>query len=304
MQEFGGRIAVITGGATGIGRSLARQLAAQGCHIAMCDIAEDALSASRAYCEATAAEGVRITSFVADVSERAAVDAFLGDTLQRHQTDHVHLLFNNAGIGGGGSFLKSPVAHWERTFNVCWQGVYGMCRAFMPSLLAADAGHVINISSVNGFWASLGSGTPHNAYCSAKFAVKGFTESLREDFAANAPHLSASVVMPGHIGTMISINTWQEFGDDPAALGMSQAELDGFKSRAETFRQTGMDPEDAAAVILKGVQAGDWRILIGDDAVALDQAVRDDPLDAYQPDFWRRRVHPRILALKSGRTVK
>ena len=96
---------------------------------------------------------------------------------------------------------------WEKTFNVCWGGVYDCTRAFLPMLLKAEEGHIVNTSSVNGFWASVGPRIPHTAYSAAKFAVKGFTEALITDLRINAPHIRCSVVMPGHIGTSIPLNS-------------------------------------------------------------------------------------------------
>ena len=110
-------------------------------------------------------------------------------------------------------------------FAVCWGGVYLGTRTFLPLLLASTEGHVVNTSSVNGFWATLG-GNAHTAYSAAKFAVKGFTEALISDFRQNAPHLRASVVMPGHIGTSIVFNSGSYFGRDPKELDDAQvAEL-------------------------------------------------------------------------------
>jgi len=124
-------------------------------------------------------------------------------------TEHVNLLFNNAGIGGGGSFVTDDRSEWERTFGIDWGGVYYCTRAFLPMLLRADEGHVVNTSSLNGLWASIGPTIPHTAYSAAKFAIRGFTEALITDFRVNAPHLRGSVVMPGHIGTSIVINSRQ-----------------------------------------------------------------------------------------------
>ena len=205
------------------------------------------------------------------------------------QTDHINLLFNNAGIGGGGSFVLDERDDWERTFNICWGGVYLCTRTFMPMLLASTEGHVVNTSSVNGFWASLGLGIPHTAYSAAKFAVKGFTEALITDFRLNAPHLRASVVMPGHIGTSIVINSGKVLGREPKELTAEQiAELRtrlersgidvggasdddirlGMQLRGEMFRDNApTTAAQAATVILDGVRANEWRILVGDDAV-------------------------------------
>ena len=152
-------------------------------------------------------QGVRITTHQVDVSDEDQIRRFREEVEGGHHTDKVHLVINNAGIGGGGSLFTDSRENWERTFNVCWGGVYHMTRAFLPLLVAADEGHIVNTSSVNGFWASLGPATPHTAYSAAKFAVKGFTEALITDLRINAPHVKCSVVMPGHIGTDIVKNS-------------------------------------------------------------------------------------------------
>jgi len=206
MKDFAGKIAVITGGGTGMGRELARQLTAEGCSVAMCDVSASNMAATKTLCEADAPQGVRVTTHLADVSDLGQIKRFAAEAAAAQATDHVHLLFNNAGIGGGGSFVAGDVENWEKTFNVCWGGVYHCTRAFLPLLKAANEAHIINTSSVNGFWASIGPGIPHTAYAAAKFAVKGFTEALITDLAVNAPHIHCSVVMPGHIGTEIITN--------------------------------------------------------------------------------------------------
>jgi NAD(P)-dependent dehydrogenase (short-subunit alcohol dehydrogenase family) len=258
-------------------------------------------------CEADAPDGTRVSTFVADVSDESQMIAFRDDVAAAHSTDHINLLFNNAGIGGGGSFVTDERSEWDKTFGVCWGGVYNTARAFVPLLIASDEGHLINTSSVNGFWASLGPGTPHTAYSAAKFAVKGFSEALLEDFRVNAPHVKVAVVMPGHIGTEIVNNSRRILGAaDPE--DMPQAEVDEFR---KSFARRGMPADgmtdddlrkligmfgdmfrdsapvsaaQAAAIILNGVRDGKWRILVGDDAHALDEAVRADPLAAYGPD--------------------
>jgi NAD(P)-dependent dehydrogenase (short-subunit alcohol dehydrogenase family) len=310
---FNGRIAVVTGGGTGMGRELVRQLLADGCDVATCDVMEDNLSETAEICAADdPAVSSRLLTFVADVSNEEHVLAFR-DAVARWRP-HVNLLFNNAGIGGGGSIVDADRAEWDKTFSVCWNGVYFNTRAFMPLLLASPAGHVINTSSVNGFWASLGPNIPHTAYSAAKFAVKGFTEALITDFRMNAPHLRASVVMPGHIGTSIAINSRRLLGSDPKEMTeeqiaqvrerLTRAGLDvsgasdedlriGIQAQGEAFRDNApMTAAEAAAVILDGVRKGAWRILVGDDAVVLDEMVRAHPEDAYLPDFMDR-VHSR-----------
>ncbi len=309
MDRIEGRVAVVTGGGTGMGRELVRQLAAAGAHVAMCDVSADNMADTQALAEADAAAGARVSSFIADVADEAQVLAFRDDVAARHG-GQLNLLFNNAGIGGGGSFVVDDRGEWEKTFNVCWGGVYSCTRAFMPLLLAADAGHVVNTSSVNGFWASLGPSIPHTAYSAAKFAVKGFTEALINDFRVNAPHLQASVVMPGHVGTSIVINSQKAFGRDPKELTEAQiAEMrerlakrgmdlgsasdedirTGLQFQAEQFRDSApLTAAQAATIILDGVKAGEWRILVGDDAYSLDDLVRSFPDEAYDERFVER----------------
>jgi len=208
MKDFAGKIAVITGGGTGMGRELARQLVAEGCNVAMCDVSAEAMAETKRLCEVERLpQGLRITTHLADVSIEDQFLRFRDELMEQQATDKIHLLFNNAGIGGGGSLFTSTREQWERTFNICWGGVYLGVRTFLPLLVKADEGHIVNTSSVNGFWASVGLGVSHTAYCSAKFAVKGFTEALMNDLRLNAPHIKCSVVMPGHIGTSIVSNS-------------------------------------------------------------------------------------------------
>jgi NAD(P)-dependent dehydrogenase (short-subunit alcohol dehydrogenase family) len=304
METFEGRLAVVTGGGTGMGRELVIQLATEGCSIAMCDVNKDNMGETALRAAAVAPEGTKITTHLCDVAKEDQVLRFRDEVLAQHNTDHVNLLFNNAGVGGGGSFVDGDRDEWERTFGICWGGVYNCARAFVPLLVKADEGHLINTSSVNGFWASLGPGIPHTAYSAAKFAVKGFSEALIEDFKVNAPHVKVSVVMPGHIGTDIVINsrkvireTDDELSDDEIEVmrdnlrkrgmpvdGLSADDLRGFmKMMGEGFRENApTTAAQAATVILDGVRSNTWRILIGDDAHKLDEAVRRDPIAAYE----------------------
>ncbi|HEB89929.1 MAG TPA: SDR family NAD(P)-dependent oxidoreductase [Deltaproteobacteria bacterium] len=313
MDSFEDRIAVITGGGTGMGRELARQLAASGCHVAMCDVSEENMMQTKALCEAESGErggSLRISTHVADVSDESQVLAFRDAVMREHETDCVHLVFNNAGIGGAGSLILDDREAWEKTFDVCWYGVYYGTRAFLPLLMAAEEGHLVNTSSVNGFWASVGPDTAHTAYSAAKFAVKGFTEALINDFKLNAPHLSVSLVMPGHIGTSIVINSGRVLGSDPKE--MSDADLEEARElmtrrgidlgsatneqirqalvmMGESFRDDApMTAAEAATIILDGVRENRWRILVGEDAKALDRLVREDPEGAYTREFMER----------------
>src|SRR5947207_1703734 len=118
--------------------------------------------------EKDAPADVRITTHLADVSNEAQMNRFRDEVVARHETDHVDLLFNNAGVGGGNSFLTGPRDAWDKTFAVCWGGVYNGMRAFADLVVASDDAYVVNTSSVNGFWASLGPGVPHTAYSAAR----------------------------------------------------------------------------------------------------------------------------------------
>src|SRR5260370_11069968 len=208
MSEFAGRIAGVTGGGRGMGRELVRQLVAEGCNVAMCDVSADAMAETKRLCEMERLpQGLRVTTHIADVSIEDQLKRFRDEITEQQSTDKIHLLFNNAGIGGRGSLFTNTREAWERAFNICWGGVDLGVRTFLPMLVRADQGHIVNTSSVNGFWASVGMGASHTAYSGAKFAVKGFTEALINDLRVNAPHIKCSVVMPRHIGTSIVSNS-------------------------------------------------------------------------------------------------
>ena len=221
MESFRGKLAVVTGGGTGMGRELTRQLAAEGCDVAICDVSATNMADTVAACAAESPDAT-VTSFVADVSSEADLVAFRDHVASAHATDHIDLLFNNAGIGGGGSLVNDSREEWEQVFNVCWGGVYLGVRTFLPLLLQSEEARIVNTSSVNGFWATLGPTTSHTAYSAAKFAVKGFSEALITDLANTAPHIGVSVVMPGHIGTSIVFNSGSYFGRDPKELDEEQ----------------------------------------------------------------------------------
>jgi NAD(P)-dependent dehydrogenase (short-subunit alcohol dehydrogenase family) len=254
-------------------------------------------------------QGLRITTHMADVSDEDQVKRFADEVARQQDTDKIHLLFNNAGIGGGGSMIVHGRDEWERTFNICWFGVYYGTRAFLPMLLKADRGHIVNTSSVNGFWASVGPTIPHTAYSAAKFAVKGFSEALQTDLRINAPHIKCSVVMPGHIGTSIVKNSRKvQSGNESdtmnakeiaqmrarvASMGIDVAKLsDGdiarlAEERARRFvEEAPTSAAQAAKIILDGVKADRWRILVGADAERIDQRVREAPERAYDLDFF------------------
>jgi len=309
MEIFAGKIAVVTGGGTGMGRELVCQLAAQGCHVATCDVSATAMAETLDAALDCATEGARVTTFLADVSQESELISWRTQIERDFQTSTINLLFNNAGIAGGGSMISDERERWERTFNVDWGGVYLSTRTFLPMLLAADEGHIVNTSSINGIFASIGPFSPHTSYSAAKFAVRGFSEALIADLRVNAPHVRVSVVCPGHVGTSIVLNSAAAHGQDSQSLSseelvrirrrlaLSGTPVDdvsdedlrkGVQVMGEAFRDFApVTAAAAAAIILDGVRNNQWRILVGDDAVGADRAVREDPEGAYEPEFYR-----------------
>jgi NAD(P)-dependent dehydrogenase (short-subunit alcohol dehydrogenase family) len=315
-RSFTGKLAVVTGGGSGMGRELTRQLAAAGCSVAACDLNAETVAETVTLALAGAAPAVRVTGHVCDVADEAQVLRFRDELLEEHRSDHVDLVFSNAGVGGGESFVAGPRELWERVFAVDWWGVYHTARAFLPLLIASSEGVLVNTSSLNGFWAALGRGIPQTAYSTAKFAVKGFTEALIEDLRSNAPHVRVVLVMPGHVGTNIIANSLRaRFLADPP--DMSEAQLDEVIPRefrdgliragalpanpsADDLRQflvqmnadfrdkAPVSAAQAATVILDGIRSGAWRILVGEDAKVVDAAVRAKPEAAYDYDEFAR----------------
>ena len=273
MESFAGKLAVVTGGGSGMGRELVRQLAAQDCSVAACDWHPDAMAETASLARADAGSGVLVTGHTCDVSDEAQVLRFRDELLGRHARDHVDLVFANAGIGGAGSFVNDSRAEWEHTFAVDWWGVYHCARTFLPLLIASGDGVLVNTSSVNGLWAALGPGMPNTAYCAAKFAVRGFTEALIEDLRSNAPQVRVAVVMPGHVGTDIIGNTLRAHGKDPDQM-LTDISND-FRDKAP------LSAAQAATIILDGVRSGTWRILVGQDAAMIDERIRANPEAAY-----------------------
>src|SRR5215469_18188847 len=294
VDSYTGKLAVVTGGGSGMGRELVRQLAAQGCSVATCDWHPAAVEETAALAQADALPNVRVTAHACDVSDEAQVLRFRDDLLKEHARDHVDVVFSNAGVAGGGSFVHDSREEWERTFAVDWWGVYYCARAFLPLLIASGDGVLVNTSSVDGFWAALAPGMPNNAYSTAKFAVKGFTEALIEDLRVNAPQVRVAVVMPGHVGTDIVANSLRAQGL-PAPEQMSDAQVEELipasaragliaagalpaDASADDLRQllvranadfrdkAPLSAAEAATIILDGVRSGAWRILIGEDA--------------------------------------
>jgi len=332
VDEFADKLAVVTGGGSGMGRELVRQLASEGCSVAACDWNVDSVAAAAATAQAGAPAGVLVTGHACDVSDEAQLQRFRDEVVHQHAADHVDLVFSNAGIGGGPSFVGGGRDEWERTFTVNWRGTYNCSRTFLPLLIGSGDGVLVNTSSVNGFWASLGPGMPNTAYATAKFAIKGFTEALIEDLRTNAPQVRVAVVMPGHVGTDIIANSRRANGM-PEPLDMSDAQIEEVipgeaqaglisagllpkRASADDLRRllaqiendfrdkAPLTAADAATIILDGVRSGQWRILVGDDAKMLDAAVRSTPEAAYDyPELAKAAARARASSQNAEETA-
>src|SRR5580693_3134814 len=321
VDSLSGKLAVVTGGGSGIGRELVRQLAAQGCSVAACDLNADAVAVTAATAWAAAPPGVRVTGHACDVSDEAQVQRFRDELLEEHASDHVDLVFSNAGISAGGSFVKDSREEWERTFAINWWGVYFCARTFLPLLIASGDGVLVNIGSVAGFWATAGADLPITAYSTSEFAIKGFSEALTEDLRSNAPQVRVVVVMPGVVNTDIAENSrralglpeWEQLSDaelleqipeigravligmgllteDFSADDLRQA-IPRLKSE---FQGKGFTAAQAATIILDGVRSGAWRILVGEDAKMLDEQVRANPEAPFNHDDYAEMFGPLI----------
>jgi len=255
MRNLTGRVAAVTGAASGIGRALAIALAREGMHVAISDVNEADLAETAA---SAARFGTRITSARVDVSERAAVHAWADAVAREHGA--VHLVANNAGVALGATIEQMTYDDLEWLFGINFWGVVHGTKAFLPHLLAADEGHVVNVSSVFGLIAVPGQG----AYNAAKFAVRGYTECLRQELEVENRRVSATCVHPGGVRTNIARNARNRH----EAVISSE---DAAKRFDEIARTT---PEWAALRIVRGVQRNARRVLIGADALAIDALQR------------------------------
>ena len=237
MNTLQGRVAAITGAASGIGRELAYALTQKGCHVALADVDEAGLQETAQQVQTL---GGHASVHRVDVSDEAQVQAFADATLKTHGA--VHLLFNNAGVTYSGTFLEHDRAQWDRILGTNLMGVIYGCRAFLPHLLAADEAHIINISSIFGIIGVPG----QSAYCTSKFAVRGFSESLWIELSQS--QVGVTVVHPGGIATGIAANS-----------GYANPELKEQLVRA--FKHT-MPPAIAARQILQAVEEKQPRVLI------------------------------------------
>ncbi|KPK17343.1 MAG: hypothetical protein AMJ62_01420 [Myxococcales bacterium SG8_38] len=258
MKDFKGKVAAVTGAASGIGRELAIELGRQGCHLALSDVNEQGL---RETVERSQSFEVQVTSQTVDVADRNAVYAWA----ERVAADHgkVNLLFNNAGVALSSTVEKMSYEDFEWLMNINFWGVVYGTKAFLPHLRASGDGHIVNISSVFGL-----AGIPSQAaYNSAKFAVRGFTESLRQELDIMRCGVSATSVHPGGIKTAIA----RSARVDPSIRDLG---IDEVKAGEKFERAFITSPNKAACIILAAVRANKRRVLVGPDARVFDWMVR------------------------------
>ncbi|MGY1686669.1 SDR family NAD(P)-dependent oxidoreductase [Geodermatophilus sp. SYSU D00867] len=262
MSSVRGKVAVVTGAGSGIGRQLAFELAKRGARLALSDVDELGLGQTADRAKALGAE---VHTARLDVGDRAAVVAY-ADAVAAH-FGVVHQVYNNAGISGGGrSVLDTDWETYDRTLGVNLHGVINGTKAFLPHLIASGDGHVVNVSSLNGFMAQ----PTLSAYCASKFAVRGFTEVLRTEMIAGGHPVQVTVVHPGGVKTNIASATVAEARAQ--GLELSPAEL--ARNRVYNEKLLTMPAEQAARIVVDGVEAGKPRVRVGKDAVLVDRLVR------------------------------
>lgn len=258
MKKFQDKVAAITGAGSGIGRALALDLAGRGCHLALSDINEVGLAET---VRQIGTPGVRVTAQAVDVADRRAVYDWADQVVAEH--GKVNLIFNNAGVALGSTIEGMSYDDIEWLMNINFWGVVYGTKAFLPHLKASGEGHIANVSSVFGL-----AGIPtQGAYNAAKFAVRGFTECLRQELDMTDSGVSATSIHPGGIKTAIARSA--RMNSNIADLGL---DVDGSTAKLERAFIT--SPEKAARIILRAVERNQRRVLVGPDAYVYDWMVR------------------------------
>ncbi len=276
MRQFQDRVVAITGAASGIGRALAIDLARRGASLALSDLDEVGLAET-----ARLASGPRVTTRRLDVADRAAVFAWAEEVAREH--GRVHAIVNNAGVALSATLANTPIADFEWLMGINFWGVVHGTQAFLPHLLRAEEGHVVNLSSVFGLIAVPSQG----AYNASKFAVRGFTEALRQELADTAVRVTC--VHPGGVRTNIA-RRGRVLEDDQGQPLTAEAAARDFEKVARS------SPEEAAAEIVAAMQAGAPRALVGLDAKIIDRLAR------LLPDSYDRVV--RAVATRTKKTLR
>ncbi len=268
MKSFANKVAAITGAASGMGRELALELAARGCALSLSDVNLKGLEETAALARE---KGVKVTTTKLDVASREAVYAWANQTARDH--GGVNLVFNNAGVALNAPLETISQQDFEWIVDINFWGVVYGSQAFLPYLKASGDGHIINTSSLFGLIGTPGTG----AYSATKFAVRGYTESLRIELDLMDCGVSATCVHPGGIRTAINNNA--RIGEGVEALMGVSAET--ARERFDKMLNT-TSANKAARTILKAVEKNARRVVVGPDAKAMDVAVRLLG-SAYQP---------------------
>jgi NADP-dependent 3-hydroxy acid dehydrogenase YdfG len=254
MEGFAGKVAAVTGAGSGIGQALALELARSGASVAISDVDTEGLAQTE---EQLKAIGAPVRSDRLDVTEREAFQIY-ADQINDH-FGKVNQIYNNAGIAFTGDVEITEFKDIERVMDVDFWGVVNGTKAFLPHLIASGDGHIVNVSSLFGLMSMPGQA----AYNSAKFAVRGFTEALRQELVLNRDPVKVTSVHPGGIKTAIARNGLTAEGVDP------EAQYKFFDKRLASTT-----PQRAAEIILEAVRKNKARVLVGQDAVVLDLIVR------------------------------
>ena len=266
MKSFLNKTAIITGAGSGMGRYLAVLLAKAGCNVAICDINEDALAGTS---KMVNHYNVACSTHTVDIGDKEQIDALHEEVIQRHKT--VDLLFNNAGITVLSNFENMPEKDWDRVINVNFHGVVNLTRKFLSHLSDRPEAALVNTSSIFGMIT-----VPNQSvYHAAKFAVRGFTESITKEFKGT--NLQIHAVHPGHIGTNILASAKREESAPDLSLVNIVGKNVSQEEQGRIFRENGMHPSRAAQIILEGVKAKKSRILVGLDAKVMDLSQRLTP---------------------------
>ncbi len=254
MKDFRGKVVVITGAGSGMGRDIAVKLARRGARLAISDVTPDGLAVTE---KLVTEAGAEVHSQLLNVAEREAVLTY-ADTVAEH-FGVVNVVFNNAGIAHHGEIERTEFKDIERVMDVDYWGVVNGTKAFLPHVIASGDGHIVNTSSLFGFLAEPGQAANNTP----KFAVRGFTAALRQEMIIAKHPVQVSCVHPGGIKTAIARNATVSGDHDQKATA---AFFDRYLAR--------MTSEDAAEVIIEGVRKNKARILVGTDAKILDLSVR------------------------------
>ncbi len=270
MQEFAGRVAVVTGGASGIGLGLARRFAAEGMKVVIGDVEKDALESAVGE---LGAEGAEVEGVVTDVTDAGQVQGLADATIERFGA--VHIVCNNAGVGGGGLSWEMPLSTWEWVLGVNLWGVIHGLRTFTPLLVQQPEAHMVNTASVAGLVAGPFMG-PYNA---SKHAVVAISETLHHELAMTAPHVKVSVLCPGWVNTNIADSARNR----PAHLQTDEVSEAGAADMLRSFLQQGMAPDVVAGKVLDAIRAERFWILTHDD----------------EADVWGNAVDRRLRSLEA-----